>query len=314
MNNYFTVLISYLLYVLIFVGITLIYNKDIEKAIVKVLIRNRLVAKKREVMGPSPIMMYFDNITYITFPKWFDGKKFICITVAIIILVFLILFKNMPLNKSIFISLIIGLLPYLFLKIKIENIRRKSSFEGENLIGNFLSQYRLSKFNIFETMEKVVENSKNTKITNRLMTKLMMELRITNNPDKISKACDNFAYAINTNWGRMLSHNIGIAAENGINISSGIEDILIQLREARTLTEERKRMNGEAVRMVVYLVPLLYIGTIVLSIYTMGMTFREFLTNQFFSEEGFLLFLAICFLMLINVVIIESINNQRFDY
>ena len=78
--------------------------------------------------------------------------------------------------------------------------------------------------------------------------------------------------------------------------------------------EERKRLNAEAVRMTVYLIPFLYLGTILLSVYFMGISYREFLENQFFSEEGFSLFLTMGFMMLVNIVLIESINNQRFDF
>jgi len=160
----------------------------------------------------------------------------------------------------------------------------------------------------------VVENHKETKVTNRLMMKLLLELRGTGNPGEIEKACDRFAHAVNTSWGKMLAYNIGLAAESGINVSSAVEDILIQLREARTLVEERKRLNAEAARMVVYLVPLLYFATILMSLQVIGMSLKEFFLNQFFSDQGFTLFLAILFMLLMNIVLIETVNNQRFDY
>ena len=53
----------------------------------------------------------------------------------------------------------------------------------------------------------------------------------------------------------MLAHDIYLAATKGTNIALAVEDILIQLREARTRAEERKRLNSEAIRMTFYMVP-----------------------------------------------------------
>src|SRR5665647_1673006 len=306
--------VSFVLYTFVFIGIGLLFYKEIIENKMKLKMRYRLRARRKELEGPGRLFVYLDDLTGIAFKKGIDGKKFILFTLLVVFLVTLVGMKNFPPLKAIMTGLIMGVLPVLILKIKIETIRRKSSYEGEKLIGNFLSQYRISGFNIYEAMEKVVENYKDTKVSNRLLIKLLLELRETGNPHQIEKACNSFAYAVNTNWGRMLSYNIALAAESGINISSAVEDILIQLREARTLVEERKRMNAEALRMLVYLVPCMYLGTVFLSVSVIDMSLRDFLHNQFFSSQGFTMLLAIIFMLLINIVIIESVNNQRFDY
>lgn len=314
MDKMITLIVSFVLYASVLAGTGLLFYKEITEKRMKFKMRYRLRERRKELEKPGKIMAYLDDLTGIAFGRRIDGKKFVLFMTLIVLLVFIIGIKSFPPGKALLISLIMGALPALLLKIKIETIRKKSSYEGEKLIGNFLSQYRISGFNIYETMEGIVENSKETKVSNRLLFKLLLELRGTGNPEQIERACQNFASSINTNWGRMLSYNIELAAEKGINISSAVEDILIQLREARTLIEERKRINAEAVRMVTYLVPLLYLGTIILSVNLINMSLKEFMTNQFLSSQGFTMFLAIIFMLLVNIVLIESINNQRFDY
>lgn len=314
MDKMILFLASFTLYSFILAGIGLLFHKEIMEKKMKFKMRYRLRARRKELESPNRILLHLDDMTRIAFKKRVDGKKIILFTALITTLVTFVGLKNFTPLKALMIGLVMGTLPILILKIKIETIRRKSSYEGERLIGNFLSQYRVSGFNIYETMEGVVENYKDTKVSNRLIFKLLLELRETGNPQLIEKACNDFAYAIHTNWGRILSYNIALAAERGINISSAIEDILIQLREARTLIEERKRMNSEAVRMVIYLVPCMYVGTIMLSMNVIGMSMKEFFVNQFFSSQGFTMFLVIIFMLLINIAVIESINNQRFDY
>jgi len=307
-------IISLILYISIFIGIGLIFNREIIENKMKFKMRYRLRARRKELEGPNKLFAYLDDITGIVFKGKIDGKKFFFISLFLVVLVSLIGLKSFSLVRAIITGFIMGALPILLLKIKIESIRRKSSYEGEKLIGNFLSQYRLSGFNIYETMEKMVENFKDTKVSNKLLMKLLLELRGTGNPKQIEKACNSFAYAVNTNWGRMLSYNIELAAESGMNISNAVEDILIQLREARTLVEERKRMNAESARIVIYLIPFMYLGTVFLSVTVINMNIKDFFYNQFFSGQGFTMFLMIIFMLLINIVLIESVNNQRFDY
>ena len=112
----------------------------------------------------------------------------------------------------------------------------------------------------------------------------------------------------------MLANSIRVSAESGLNVSLALEDILIQLREARQIFEERKRLNSESARMVVFLAPVMYLGTILMTVRYLGIPFTKLLRNQFHTEQGFLLILLISFLFLINLTLIEIINNQRFDY
>jgi Na+/H+ antiporter NhaD/arsenite permease-like protein len=112
----------------------------------------------------------------------------------------------------------------------------------------------------------------------------------------------------------MLAYNIWLAASQGMNVSPGVEDILVQLREARTRFEERKRLNSESVRMIAFLVPGLYIGTVLLSVKFLGMTAAKFLRNQFGNPEGFLLFTFIVLLFFVNSIIVELATHKRLDY
>ena len=41
----------------------------------------------------------------------------------------------------------------------------------------------------------------------------------------------------------MASYNMTVSYISGIDVSDALEDIVVQLREARTMTEERKRMR-----------------------------------------------------------------------
>ena len=112
----------------------------------------------------------------------------------------------------------------------------------------------------------------------------------------------------------MFSYNIGIAVIGGTNISLALEDILIQLREAKSACEERKRINADASRMVKFFIPALYFISAFMSIRQMGLPVERFIYNQIFTPQGFMLLTAAVFLFIMNLALIEYVNNQRFDY
>lgn len=211
-------------------------------------------------------------------------------------------------------ALLAGTLPYGLLRARLAAIRRKGSYEGEKLVSEFLRQYRISAFNIYETLERLVSDSGEAKICGKLLFRMLLELRSTGNPEGIRRACDTFAYGIHTNWSRMLADNICISAGQGTNVSLAVEDILIQLREARALAEERKRLNGESVRITLILIPLLYGATVLLSVRYLELSPAQFLKNQIGTPEGFTLLLSIVLLFLINWAVLELVNNQKFDF
>jgi hypothetical protein len=141
-----------------------------------------------------------------------------------------------------------------------------------------------------------------------------MELRSTGSEERVRAAAAAFAYGVGTNWGRMLAWHIRMAAVGGGDISLAIEDILSQLREARALAEERKRINSESVRLVVFLIPLSYAGVFLVSVGLLGMSPARFLRNQFATAEGFGFFVAAVFLFFLNLVLIEVVTGRKLDF
>ncbi len=308
------ILITIILYLIFLVGMWIVYAERMKCYWAKIRMHNRLKARKRALKQETKLEKHLRTVLSISLKKSMEPKTFLKLTVTMFLLILFGGIQNVSFTSAFFMATLISAMPYLMLRVRIETIRRKSSYEGEKLISEFLSQYRISGFNIYKTMEQVILVPEGVKITGNLLFKLLLELRNTGNPQEIKEASERFAYGINTNWSRMLANCIRVSAESGINVSLALEDILIQLREARLLFEERKRLNSEAARMVVFLAPILYLGTIVMTVKYLGIPFTRLIKNQFYTEQGFLLILLIIFLFLMNLALIEIINNQRFDY
>ncbi len=292
----------------------MIYSDRVKSLWAKIRMHNRLRARRKALRPETVLEKHLRKVLSIALKKPMDPKDFIRYTAMVFLLIMVIGVRTVSVASAFFMGALVSVMPYLLLRVRVETIRRKSSYEGEKLISEFLCQYRMSGFNVYKTIEQVILISEGTKITGRLLFKLLLELRNTGNQQIIKEATERFAYGINTSWSRMLANCIRISAESGINVTLALEDIQIQLREARLLFEERKRLNSEAARMVVFLAPVMYLGTIVMSVKYLGISFGKLIRNQFYTEQGFLLILLVTFLFLINLALIEIINNQRFDY
>lgn len=306
--------ITGLFYLIFATGVWITYSYRLRCSVAKIRMHNRLKARKRLLNPESRLEKHLRKVLSAALKKPIEPKDYLYFTFALFLIIFLTGLRNVSPVSALGMALILSLTPYLMLRVRVETIRRKSSYEGEKLVSEFLCQYRICGFNIYRTIEQVILASEDIKITGKLLFKLLLELRNTGDPKEIKEATERFAYAINTNWSRMLANSIRVSAESGLNVSLALEDILIQLREARQIFEERKRLNSESARMVVFLAPVMYLGTILMTVRYLGIPFTKLLKNQFHTEQGFLLILLISFLFLINLILIEVINNQRFDY
>ncbi len=307
-------LVSSACYFILLAGFWVISKEQLRCLWARLRMYNRLKARKRELKPESALEQHLRKILSISLKRPMKPKVFLRYTAAGFALILIAGFRTAGPATAFLMAALISSMPYLLLRVRVESIRRRSSFEGEKLISEFLCQYRISGLNIYRAIEQVILVSEGTKITARLLFKLLLELRNTGNPQVIKEATERFAYGINTNWSRMLANCIRISAESGVNVTLALEDIQIQLREARLLFEERKRLNSESARMVVFLAPLMYLGTVVMSVKYLGISLGKLMGNQFRTEQGFLMILLIAFLFFINLALIEIINNQRFDY
>lgn len=223
-------------------------------------------------------------------------------------------YRLMKLGPALVVSLGLVFMIQMFLFIRASNLQRKGSYEGENLVADFLREYRINNFNVFTALERMVASDSDLKVNKRHMKILLYEIRATGNPEVIKAKTDDFAKSVGTNWGRMLAYNIYTGASTGSDVSPGLEDTLIQLRDAKSSAEERKRLNSETARMVYVMIPALYVATLFMAANFLDITIGGFLKNQFATGEGLMFFYFIVFLFIVNLALLNLIMTQKLDY
>jgi hypothetical protein len=303
--------VSAIIYLLLVIGVLVLLRKQIEAAVGIFRSRYRL---RPERAAREPVFTSLDRLLKTTMKKPISATAFCVVTIALFFTVFIASAKTIAPAAAFVTGAAFAGLPCLFLRVRLERQRRAGSFEGEKLVSAFLTAYLVSCGNIYETIERTICVCPHLKITAKLLSDLLMRLRGTGDPDRVRAATDAFAYGIGTSWSSMLAYAVRVGALKGTDMTPAIEDILAQLREARALAEERRRINGESVRMAAYLTPGLYAGSVFVAIFVMGLPPGRFLYNQFFTAQGFALFTAGLFLFLLNRVLLEMLTNRKLDF
>ena len=306
------IVISGLLYMLLILGMVIIFGRSIEGLFNAFSMRR--LSRRARLKREDPVSLHFERLTSSALGGRISGNGLIFLLLLIFASVAFVAMRSFSIAASIAIALIAACLPYMLLRMRLESLRARASFEGESFIAELLSSYRIEDHNIYAAMERTGEAKGDFRTSKRLLMRLLYSLRESGSEREARIASDEFAYGINTNWSRMLAYNLWVAAMRGTNISLALEDILIQLREARSMQEERRRLNSEAARMTVFLVPLLYIFTVFASVRYLNVGIGDFLRNQFFTQQGFLFISAAVFLFFGNLVLMEIVNNMKFDY
>jgi len=303
--------VSAFIYMLLIIGIVLLFRERIAAAIDVFHSRHRL-RSERGVSAPSPAGL--ELLLNTTMKKPLSPTAFGVLTIALFFTVFIASAKTIAPASALITGASFAGLPYLFLRVRLERLRRAGSFEGEKLVSAFLTAYLLTAGNVYETIERTIMTCSHLKITTKMLSELLLSLRKTADPARIRVATDAFSYGIGTNWASMLAYSIRTGAIKGTDMTPAIEDILSQLREARILAEERRRLNGESARMTAFLTPILYFGSVLVTIFVMGLPAGRFLHNQFFTAQGFALFTAGLFLFLFNRMLLEMLVNRKLDF
>ena len=308
------ILIGGLLYSAAFGGYILLFSEEIVCLGRKFVIRGRLSAARKRYREVGMLRKHLNRVLQVTLNGRVGSTAFLWSSTLLFFGVGLVAARSMTIFTALLTASAAAMTPYFLLRVKLEIMRKRSSFEGEAFIANFLSAYRISKYNIFEAMEKIGKEKQKIKNCSELMVRILLEIRNTANHAEISRAADKFAYSINTNWSRIFAYNISLAVSGGVNISLALEDILIQLREAKAACEERKRINAESARIVKFFIPALYILSVFMSVKQVGIPIERFIYNQLFTTQGFTMLTVSVFLFVMNLALIEFVNNQQFDY
>ena len=138
-------------------------------------------------------------------------------------------------------------------------------------------------------------------------------MRSSGSRSAVKTACSDFASAIGSLWAKNVASAV-MSAYEGFDITEALIDITAGLELVKEDSEEKKRLNGEAARMTVFLVPAMYVSTLAMAVGILGMDIKDLLYNQFSDRIGLMLFLIIILMFFINCMLLSIMNGSNADY
>ncbi len=308
-------IINPVLYIMILAGLVLIFYESFELAVRRIRRHNQLKKTGNSGFSNGKIYTYTEYMLSAVFPQRKIRPVHLFLASFVLFIIVIIFMAPALSYKSVVPGCFAALLPFLFLKFRLENLRNRGSKEADALITGLLNAYRMNHKNIFAAVEVIIkEKNENCTVTAGLLFKLLMTIRNTKNEEYLRKAVSEFAFGIGTNWSYMLSQCIFAAAYEGLDVTESLEDILEQLKTARVLDEEKKRANSESSRLVKFIVPVFYLMSLGMSVRMMDISFGKLMRNQFSDTVGAGLFFLITGLFIVNVLILNTVKNGKFDF
>ena len=204
-------------------------------------------------------------------------------------------------------------LPYLLLRIRMEDMRIQGSHEGEKLLTELTENYKINYYNMKEAIDKTAVTLKNAPGSQKIMANLSRGLDRTGSEKNIMKLLEEFSLSINTSWSNTLKSLMYFALVHGIRVDEALEDLSETLKSARIVEEYSKRENNESAMMIRYLVPLTYLMTVFAGVRFFGLGAGKFLEYQFGTEVGATWFTIFIIVYTTSYMVNSFLSRNKLD-
>lgn len=210
-------------------------------------------------------------------------------------------------------ALVIGLAPYIWLRLRLRAVRARTSGEGFILLTELLDNYKINYYNIREAVEATALTIKDAPNSRRLLFNLSKGMNMASDSSSIRRLLNDFNYSFGTSWARILTDNIFLSVSSGIRIDEALEDLIHTVGRAKDLDEYIKRENNEASLILRYLAPACYILTVIGAVRIFGLTLDEFIYYQFETSAGAAWLTASVIIYILTVFAKEFLVKNAFD-
>ena len=317
----FAFIINILIYFIILFSIYMMFQKCIEESIKSLF---RIISRRKR---KDPLYEYIRKII-ISIYDIFDEREletkifnFYVMTISIFMLVFIVFLRYSLMGKSIpqailsslLLATICSLIPYGILLNKLLMTQSDSSKDATIVVTTLLNQYRIYNFNMIAAIDATILALDDNVITRRYLMRLSMRIKEYRSEKELIKILNEFSFAVNTNWIRMLSDAIFFSVNSKIDVTLSLNGIIKQIKLIDDIQNTGKRLNNEAFVMAKFLAPTMFLIMVGVCIKMMGMKLDEILFRQVNGHGLMFLYLMIG-LGLASYVIEYLYKHRKFDF
>jgi len=198
---------------------------------------------------------------------------------------------------SIFISLLVAIIPYMGLHLRLRNIRSKVGDEFLNVVQTLAQNYNAAQYDMYTALAQTAKVIQDHQLK-RVFMNLISELQISRNEREIRLAIDLFVYSAGSNWSKRLGNVILKAYLNDENVINTLLTLIKQIEETEEMLEEEKSHALDAVWNGYLTVPLFF-ASLILGYYVSGaqdwfhLQFGNYWTRFLVVVSGVLVFFSV---------------------
>ncbi|MDD2569432.1 MAG: hypothetical protein PHQ49_07300 [Clostridia bacterium] len=296
---------------LLLIGIYLIFSDNIIYLIKDFLFRFR---KINSAANKSRLKKHFEKI-FIVISK--DNKEkrdeqiFYALTIIVFIFSFYALTKLLYITGSL-VSLAFTIMPYVYIRAKLVLKQRTGSFEGEAFLREIFTQYKRCNRYIITTIDETVKNlSDEEPVTKRALFRVSLRIKSTKSDAELKEILNDFVYALNTNWSRLLADNLFSAISEKIDVYPGLKDLYESCKKINKNLEANKRENLESAGIIKLLAP----GFIIMFTYLGAsiMDMQKMMEYQFGTTTGVMMFCLIVISIVLGFIFINLMTKPKYE-
>lgn len=306
-------MIRYLFYIILMIGVLLLAWPPILRMI-QVMTANTTKQTKE-----LAYILHLKHLFRTLHPEWSEKQIyrhvliFVCECCLMFVVCFRFLIFRQTFSLAFVCAVILAALPYTYLRVRYANRQLTGSYEGKDLIVEFLNQYKIHHLNAKEAIDRCLPYLDSTPINKKLLFRMSIRLKTYRSDQELQNIMATFSAANGTEWGKLFAQNLYYSILQDTNIVMGLEDLLKDCADTQKAIEHAKRKSTEAVFLIRFLAPAFYIilmGTIVKFF---QVPLRELIQYQFSTSTGILLALLIVILAFICICAAEVLNKPKFD-
>ena len=319
MNNIINTFIKIIGYCIFLFGIWLVVSPFIAPAIKRAANYTRFRSIKVSSLKKqdSKFIQHINMVLHIVLNKNYHGAaySFIVLSICLFAVTFLMLITGgQSLLFSFLFALLLGLLPYLIMRVRLIVIRIEGSYEAEDLVTELNNQYKICNLNMIEAMDCTLPKLNNCRYTQKALFRLSMAIKEYKSEEQLDSIIKEFVYAIDTEWAALLGINIKIAVSDGRDVRPSLDDIIIELKQIKEILEKDKRNNNESFSMIKFIVPAVYVLSVFVAVNFFGFTLNKFFDYQFRTDIGLKFALLTFTSMVINYAVTYLMSKPKYDF
>ncbi len=270
-----------------------------------------------KIKKKSNVRLHIEMLLNVTINSKSDFVlySFYFITFALFSVFFISLYSQFQ-NKLyvIAISIFMGALPYIALRLILNSYRIEGSYEGIDLVTQITDQYKIHNYNMREAIDKSVTFLKDCPYSLKALYRLSYAIKDAKNSDDIEQSINEFVYAFDTEWAQLLGMNMFISLIDETNVKHSLDDILKLLRSIKEQVEKSKRANNEAFMIVSLFIPGSYLLFLFLALKSFGFTYSKFFDYQFRTPMGFRMAVITFTVLILSYIIVYILHRPKYDF